>query len=240
MITVNDLAVKCKSKTELYNVLMREGNVYLPPKQDATQKYLRELLLGKKSYVKWSEVIVIQVPQYKGLRVKDLLNFAESEFEIHDFLPKYDYNKEPNREWLCNLINSLISDKFKEFINIEIKRRNKELITNQNLGISARPEFIEIFRNSQSISTMKGKSHFLVRTPKPTKAQVKMNKLEEEKKEAYTKATLMQRDLDSLKLKIKEFEFNQRESDMNADKLSKLYDLGLIDENGDPINNSMS
>ena len=87
---------------------------------------------------------------------------------------------------------------------------------------------------------MKGKSHFLVRTPKPTKAQVKMNKLEEEKKEAYTKATLIQRDLDSLKLKIKEFEFNQREADMNADKLSKLYDLGLIDENGDPINNSMS
>ena len=128
MITVNDLAVKCKSKTELYNVLMREGNVYLPPKQDATQKYLRELLLGKKSYVKWNEAIVIQVPQYKGFRVKDLLNFAESEFEIHDFLPKYDYNKEPNREWLCNLINTLITDKFKEFINIEIKRRNKELI----------------------------------------------------------------------------------------------------------------
>ena len=95
---LNDLDVKCKSKTELYNVLLREGNIYLPPKQDATQKYLRELLLGKKSYVKWSEVIVIQVPQYKGLRVKDLLNFAESEFEIHDFLPKYDYNKEPNRE----------------------------------------------------------------------------------------------------------------------------------------------
>ena len=38
----------------------------------------------------------------------------------------------------------------------------------------------------------------------------------------------------------KEFEFNQREADMDADKLSKLYDLRLIDENGDPINNSMS
>ena len=129
MITVNDLNVKCKSKTELYNVLMREGNVYLPPKQNATQKYLPELLLGKKSYAKWSEVIIIQVSPFKGLRVKDLLNFSESEFEIHDFLPKYDYNKEPNIEWLCNLINTLIPDKFKEFINIEIKWRNKELIT---------------------------------------------------------------------------------------------------------------
>ena len=51
---------------------------------------------------------------------------------------------------------------------------------------------------------------------------------------------MIQRDLDLLKLKIKEFEFNQREADLNADKLSKLYDLGLIDENGDPINNNMS
>ena len=59
-----------------------------------------------KSYVKWSEVIVIQVPQYKGLRVKDLPSFAESEFKIHDILQKYDYNKEQNREWLCNLINN--------------------------------------------------------------------------------------------------------------------------------------
>ena len=65
--------------------------------------------------------IIIQVSQFKGLRVKDLLNFSESEFEMHDFLSKYDYNKEPSREWFCNLINTLITDKFKEFINVEIK-----------------------------------------------------------------------------------------------------------------------
>ena len=31
-----------------------------------------------------------------------------------------------------------------------------------------------------------------------------------------------------------------READANTDKLSKLYELGLIYENGDPINNDMS
>ena len=30
--TVSELAVKCKSKTELYNLLAREGKMYLPPK----------------------------------------------------------------------------------------------------------------------------------------------------------------------------------------------------------------
>ena len=112
IFTVNDLAVKCKSKSVLYNVLIREGNIYLPPKQDATQKYLRELLLGKKQYIRWSEVIVVQVPQYKGLRINDLIKFAETKFEIHNFLPKYDYKKESNREWLCNLINTIIPGEF--------------------------------------------------------------------------------------------------------------------------------
>ena len=51
---------------------------------------------------------------------------------------------------------------------------------------------------------------------------------------------MIQRDLHSLKLKIIELEFNQKEADMKADRLSKLYDLGLIDENGDLINNSMN
>ena len=90
------------------------------------------------------------------------------------------------------------------------------------------------------ISTLKGKSHFLARTPKQTKNQIKINQLEEKKEDAYPKVTLIQRDLDSLLLKIKELESNQRDADNNADKLSKLYELGLIYANGDQINNSMN
>ena len=239
-LTVNDIAIKWKSKTELYKVLMREGNIYLPPKQDATQKYLRALMLGKKQYIKWSEVIVVQVPQYDGLRVKDLLKFAESEFEINDFLPTYDYNKEPNRVWLCNLINTLIPEKFKEFINLKIKKRNQELIESQNLGIHVKSEFIDIFNNSQSISTMKGKSHFLARAPKKKKHQLKVEKVEEERKEAFSKVEELKRNLESLKFKMEEYKVKQRDADRNTDKLSKLYELGLIDKNGDPINNDIS
>ena len=50
-LTVADLPAKFKSKMELYNVRMREANIYLSTKQDATQKFLREILLGNKLYV---------------------------------------------------------------------------------------------------------------------------------------------------------------------------------------------
>ena len=36
IFTVKSLAAKCKSKTELYNLLIRNDRIYLPPKQDAT------------------------------------------------------------------------------------------------------------------------------------------------------------------------------------------------------------
>ena len=51
-LTINDLSVKFKSKTELYNVLVHEGSIYLPPKQDTTQIFLRSIMLGSKLYVK--------------------------------------------------------------------------------------------------------------------------------------------------------------------------------------------
>ena len=42
-------------------------------------------------------------------------------------------------------------------------------------------------------------------------------------------------EIDGLKLKMKKIEEQQRYSEENIDKLSKLYDLGTIDENGELI-----
>ena len=240
LFTVNDLATKFKAKSELINVLSREGNIYLPPKRDITQKYLRKLLHGEKLYIKWSEVIVINVPQYSGLRVKDLLNFAKSQFEIEKFLPDYDYNKDPNRDWLCNLINTVTHDKFNEFIDKKIKERNKKLINSQNLNINAKKEFIDIFKSSQSISTLKGKSHFLVRAPKQTKEQLTIQKLTKENEDIISKTFAMKRELDILKNKLIDYDELDKQADLNARRLKRLLEMGLIDENADPVNNDMS
>ena len=69
-LIVNDLSVKFKTKIELYNLLTRDGAIYLPSKQDSTQKFLRDFILGDKLYIICSDAIVFKVPQYKGLHVK--------------------------------------------------------------------------------------------------------------------------------------------------------------------------
>ena len=103
-------------------------------------------------------------------------------------MPDYAYLKDPNREWLCNIINTIIPDKFQNYVQTKVEERRQQLIDTQNLGISVQPEFLNIFKSSQSISTVNGKSHFLTRLPKPTKEQMKIQKLEEEKKEIIFKA----------------------------------------------------
>ena len=51
----------------------------------------------------WENVKVIMVPQYIGLTVRGILNFANRNIHIERFLPEYDCFKDPNREWLCTL-----------------------------------------------------------------------------------------------------------------------------------------
>ena len=82
--TVSDLAAKFKSKIELYNFLTREGEIYLPSKQDSTQKFLREIMNGGKLCIKCNKVSVIKVPHYKGLQVRELLKFASHKINIED------------------------------------------------------------------------------------------------------------------------------------------------------------
>ena len=139
-------------------------------------------MMGKKKYVSWENVKVIKVPQYKGLTVRDILNFANRNIHIERFLPEYDCLKDPNREWLCNIINTIIPDKFQKYIELKIEERKQQLINSQNLGISVQPEFIKLFKQSKSISTVK-KSHFLTRIPKPTKDKIIIKRFEEERKE---------------------------------------------------------
>ena len=49
-----------------------------------------------------------------------------------------------NWEWLCNIVNSLIQEDFKSFIQKNTKERRKVLIDSQNLEIMVWPNFMRI------------------------------------------------------------------------------------------------
>ena len=114
------------------------------------------------------------------LECKANTSFVQQHAEIQTYLPEYLYDKIQNREWVCNVVNSLIPQEFKEFIDKKVKERKQSIIKSQNLGANIMPQFVNIFKTSNSVSLHKGKSHFLIRQSQKTKLQAKLEKIEEE------------------------------------------------------------
>ena len=79
-------------------------------------------MMGRKNYIKLEDVNVIKVPQYKDLTVRDIINFAHLKIHIDRFLPNYDCLKDLNKEWLCNVVSTIISGKINNLLNLKQKR----------------------------------------------------------------------------------------------------------------------
>ena len=193
--TVNDIGIKCRSKREVYSVLTSEGTLYLPPMADCTQKFLRGVLIGDKSYIRCKDVRVIKVTHFDGLRVEGILGWARERVDIDRFLPEYEYDKEPSREWLCNAIHTLLDKQFTDFIIEKQRLREMKVITYKNLGIEAKPEFIKIFRESNSVSTLKGKTYFLARRQRRAAEEIEDGKRSDSEHQDKEKISELERNL---------------------------------------------
>ena len=159
-IATQQIRLKWRSKREVYNILTTEGGYYLPPLVDSNYKYISQLLVGYKMAIKWKDVKVCSIPHLKGLTIKELLEFAKAHFEITKYIPDYEYDKKPNRNWIWNIINTMCQAEFQKYLDSKIFERTKHMIRMKSFNPKASPEFINIFQTSKNISTEKGRSHF--------------------------------------------------------------------------------
>ena len=232
-LTILDIALKCRSKKELYSVLTTKGNIYLPPLADCNQNYLRGIWNGSKLYVKWSDVKVIKVPHLEGLRVKKILEFTFEHLDVQQYLPDYEYQKEPNKDWLCNLVHTLLHGEFRRFISTSMSQREAKIIKEKNLGVVARPEIINIFKNSRAVSTSKGKSHFVLRPVAKNNVNIQRRDEEIKIEEDAGVVNELRLKLEEMRSQIDLYEQEKGEAIANKDKLAKLYEKGVIDSDGE-------
>ena len=211
-IGINNLAIKARSKKEVYSLLVTEGGIYLPPLADSNYKYISQVIVGEKKHLKSKDVTVWHVPQILGLKISQLLEFARSRVDIDSYLPDYDYKKEPNRQWVCNVINSLINKDFQELINLKIKERVKHVVMMKKLNVKALPEFINIFKASQNISTVNGRSHFLIKRAGKRKWEDVMKDDKEQLKDEIKLNERLKGEIEGLKDRIEYF--RQREYEL--------------------------
>uniref|UniRef100_A0A7S3NG86 Uncharacterized protein n=1 Tax=Euplotes harpa TaxID=151035 RepID=A0A7S3NG86_9SPIT len=235
-ITTHECGLVARSKREMYRFLGSDGNVYLPPAREANFNYIRDVVEGSKSYVRCYEVKVIRIPQIKTLRVQDLLTFARKHIKIDAYLPSYKLGKQPQREWVANIIHTLIPDKLRTFIQDKLKERKKSIISAKNMSVKALPQFVEAFKESNHLSYEKGRAHMLLRKSKKRTAyevQLEYKDLVISTLDGQTKA--LKTTIGSLNDEIEDLAIKLAESQKGRNILDRLLARNIIDTEGNLI-----
>ena len=107
------------------------------------------------------------------------------------------------------------------------------MLNNQNLAFQAQPKFIDILKKSAAASTTKGKSHFEMRPPQPTKTSQDKRFIEEMKDYYENRIVKLKEEMDNLRCQMHDIEQYQIKAAKDRDELAKLYDRGLINSDGE-------
>ena len=119
-----------------------EVRAYLPPYHTVTIFHLRDLVANKRQIINCDDVKFINVPYFEGLAIEDVLGFA-SVTQNGTALralpePQKEIEKLP-REYLSNVVYTILGDPFQNLVNNRIKDRNDKVTKVQNLSIQMDP-----------------------------------------------------------------------------------------------------
>lgn len=68
-INIKELALKARTKSEIYQILTIDGGLYLPPQRETNMKYIQQLCTGKKK-VSLVKMITLSIRHSKEVKSK--------------------------------------------------------------------------------------------------------------------------------------------------------------------------
>ena len=155
-IQISELILKSRSKKEVYDLLCNEGSIYLPPIEDAHHKFISQILVGNKRCLKCSQVKVCRIPHLKGLTIEDLLAFGQQRAALNDYLSDYEYHKLLNRQWLCNVFNTLLGNTFTKFVQERVQERVKHVVRKKDLSVMVLQNLLKYLKTRRMFRCRKG------------------------------------------------------------------------------------
>ena len=69
------------------------------------------------------ECQLTKILQIEKLDLKSILKFGRDNTNIGRYLQEFKYTNSPNRDWLRNVINTVVYEEFKFFIKTAMKNR---------------------------------------------------------------------------------------------------------------------
>ena len=81
-VTRSQLAGRMKSKLDVYKVLTKEGQYFLPPFNECSMKFVSDIIMGKKKAFKNSEIMLVDVPCFRELSATAMMELVERDLHI--------------------------------------------------------------------------------------------------------------------------------------------------------------
>ena len=95
----------------------------------------------------------LHVPMYKGLTIDNILAEGRKNPQVSSYLPDdKDIHRLP-RQWLANVIYSIVGDSFGAWVSQHVKMRNDHIAEKQDLILELDPVIAAAFGNSLNISS---------------------------------------------------------------------------------------
>ena len=98
--------------------------------------------------IKCDRVSYIFCPQYEGLSLDCIHKQAALYKEVWPYFPdSKDIPKLP-RQWVVNVVNTIVGQPFSDWVKHQIDVRNEKLASDHNLNIELDPDIAAAFRAS--------------------------------------------------------------------------------------------
>ena len=95
----------------------------------------------------------ISVPHYESLSLEKITEFCRGQpNNIHNYMPDRLEIHKISREWICNIVATVLKNKFTDWIDEQIKIRNEEVRDKKDMDIELDEDVYAAFKASTSVS----------------------------------------------------------------------------------------
>ena len=90
--------------------------------------HLRDLVSSKRKKITCDKVKIYQAPQYKELKIEEMLKFAKAYPDVELHLPSEEREVlKLHRDYVSSVIYTVVGKPFKDWVDLKIRERNAEL-----------------------------------------------------------------------------------------------------------------
>ena len=137
---------------------------YLSGFETMTVWHMKDLVNGNRKMLKSKDIKHVIIPQFEGLAIKHLMEFAMQYDDVMAALPLVETEiKKLPRQYIANIVYTIVGKPFEDWIDARVKARHEKRAEEGNMNIQMDPEIARIFQESTAVSTMKGPSHNLMK-----------------------------------------------------------------------------